>query len=191
MAFIVLLGPKHSGKTSAGKALARRLALAFYDLDLLIQQRTGQSPRALYGGGPVLFRRQEEAALAVLLAEKDTGVLAAGGGIIDNPPALDLLGDHITVALEVSAETAWGRIAGGGKELPPFLRAETTEASREKHRLLHQGRTGAYRTFARRRLCAEGKSPEEVAGELCLLIKEAASGQGRDPGETAVLVPPA
>jgi shikimate kinase len=172
VAFIVLLGPKHSGKTSTGAALARRMALRFYDLDMLIEERTGQSPRDLYRAGPEIFRREEDGALAALLKKTGRGVLAGGGGLIDNPPALRRLQDHVTVALEVSAATAWGRIAGGGKELPPFLRSGGMEASRETHRILHEGRTGAYRSFARYRIRAEGKSPEELAAELCRLVQE-------------------
>ncbi|MDR2071882.1 MAG: shikimate kinase [Spirochaetaceae bacterium] len=174
MAFIVLLGPKHSGKTSAGAALARRLTLQFYDLDMLIEERTGKSPRTLYRAGPEIFRREEVGALTALLDKTGGGILAGGGGIIDNPPALSRLQDHVTVALEVSAETAWARIAGGGKELPPFLRGESMEASKEKHRILHEERSGAYRIFARYRICAEGKSSEELAAELCRLVQGAA-----------------
>jgi shikimate kinase len=175
---IVLLGPKHSGKTSTGLELARRLALPFYDLDELIEKRTGQSPRNLFVTGPEVFRREEAAALAALLCaggekssqEENPGVLAAGGGIIDNPAAMELLQNksHITIYLEVSAETAWRRIEKG--EIPPFLQAENAEKSREKHRLLHERRAGAYREFAQIRIPAGEKSPPELAEAIYSII---------------------
>jgi shikimate kinase len=173
---VVLLGPKHSGKTSTGLELARRLELPFYDLDELIEKRTGQSPRALFNTGPEFFRKEEAAALAELLAGgtklpkgENPGVLAAGGGIIDNPAAMELLQNknHTTIYLAVSAETAWRRIEKG--EIPPFLQAETMEKSREKHRLLHERRAGAYEKFAKICICAGEKNPSQLVEEICTL----------------------
>jgi shikimate kinase len=180
VALIVLTGPKHSGKTTTGGELARRLELPFFDLDLFIEGRTGQSPRALYRLGPELFREEEAKALAALLAGDPapgavTGVLAAGGGIIDNPGAMALLtrSGHITVYLDISAETAWRRITGNSQdpELPPFLRAESMDASRQKHRLLHERRSAAYRAAATISISAEGKTPAETAGELAVKLQ--------------------
>jgi shikimate kinase len=168
------LGPKHSGKTSTGRELARRLNRSFYDLDEFIEKRTGQSPRTLFIAGPEVFRRQEAEALEVLLEKEDSGILAAGGGIIDNPPAMDLLrrNKHMTVYLEVSAGTAWRRIDQQG-ELPPFLRAangdSSREESREKHRFLHERRAQAYREFAQICIPAEEKTPLQLAEEILYL----------------------
>jgi len=179
---VVLIGPKHSGKTSVGRELARLLDVPFFDLDALIEKRTGQSVRALYNSGLELFRNEEEAALKDLLAGAvgasaaggkggvlASGVLAAGGGLTDNPGAMALLGDraHVTVYLDISAKTAWQRITSAG-ELPPFLKAETMDASMEKHRVLHQRRAEACRNCARLCIAAEGKRPEELAKEITL-----------------------
>jgi shikimate kinase len=115
---IIIVGPKHSGKTSAGKALARLWegllgGVRFIDLDELVEARTGKSPRLLYRAGPELFREAEAEALRVLF-EGDWGedhaaedhaagdraagdraagltVVAAGGGLADNREALELL----------------------------------------------------------------------------------------------------
>jgi len=172
--------------------LARLLDVPFFDLDALIEKRSGQSVRALYTAGSELFRREEEEALKDLLegaisasaadGEGKTGVaasgilangvLAAGGGLSDNPGAMALLEDgaaHLTVYLDVSAETAWQRITSAG-ELPPFLKAETMEASREKHRVLHQRRAEACRKVARLCVNAEGKGPEELAKSLFISL---------------------
>jgi len=156
-----------------GRELARLLALPFYDLDALIEERTGQSVRSLYIAGPELFRQAEEAALNALLLLPENGILAAGGGITDNPGALALLRKadvqggsvHTIVYLDVPAQTAWQRIANAG-ELPPFLRAETIEASMEKHRMLHQRRSDACREIARFCVFAGTKPPVELAEEI-------------------------
>ncbi|GHV85139.1 shikimate kinase [Spirochaetia bacterium] len=181
MGFIVVTGPKHSGKTTVGRELARRLSSPFFDLDRLIEERSGKSPRILYKTGPDIFRREEEAALAALLEDTSCplGVIAAGGGIADNPAAMALLraaakpgtAKLIIVYLDVSAGTAWQRISGAG-ELPPFLQAESPELSQEKHRLLHQRRAKIYREAAAFTVSAEGKNPLEISGELCGLIEK-------------------
>jgi shikimate kinase len=83
----VLLGPKHSGKTAVGRELAALLEMPFFDTDELIEAETGKSVRALYTAGQNVFRRHEAAALFALL-NKQYGVIATGGGIIDNDDAM-------------------------------------------------------------------------------------------------------
>lgn len=168
MPLIVLLGPKHSGKTTAGKELAALLNLPFFDLDALIETETGKSVRALYVMGEELFRRHESAALSALFEKQRRGVLAAGGGIVDNGAAMKLLAgaDAVTVCIEVSSQCAWERITAAG--LPPFLRAPSLEASRAKHRALHDERTERCRKAARFTVNGEGKTARETAG----MIKE-------------------
>jgi len=169
MRFIVLVGPKHSGKTSAGKALASLLSCGFVDLDEFVAQKSGKSPRALYGEGPEVFKKAEAGALAALLESKmaessSSLVIAAGGGLADNPDALSVMGRFpiTAVFLDVSAQVAWERIRAEG-ELPPFLRTENPEGT---HRALHERRTAAYRQLASLVINADGKSPQEIAHEI-------------------------
>jgi shikimate kinase len=184
------MGSKHAGKTCTGRELARLLSLPFFDLDRLVEERTGLSPRQLFETGPELFRRREAEALAALLkpaaGSSETpppeGVLAAGGGIIDNRAAMALLDspEHAAVYLQVSPETAWRRIAGSceDRELPPFLRAENAGESREKHRILHERRSAAYDDFIRRgkgiRLKIQGEN--RGAGALAKEIRRRLGG---------------
>jgi phosphatidylglycerol:prolipoprotein diacylglycerol transferase len=166
---VVLLGPKHSGKTSAGKILSNLLAVPFYDLDALIEEKTGESPRALYGRGEEIFRSAEYEALKAFLEAGETGglssfpaVLATGGGIIDNRKAAALLsGKYMKICLEASAESAWERIAAG--PLPAFLPPENP---REAHARIHERRTKACRAFADLTIPVEGKPPETIAAEI-------------------------
>jgi shikimate kinase len=186
---IILMGPKHVGKTSAGRALAALVSGAFTDLDGYIEARTGKSPRTLYQEGRGRFLEAEAQALEKLLAESGrTGeprIIAAGGGLIDNPEALALLeaaGAAALVYLDISAETAWKRIAGAAEMegLPPFL---DTANPRETHRVLHRRRAAAYRRRASFTLPAEGKSPEEIAGEIARNLGLLLPGSGRVAGD--------
>ncbi|WP_461255570.1 shikimate kinase [Treponema sp. R80B11-R83G3] len=163
---IILMGPKHSGKTSTGKALASLFSCDFIDIDELISQRTGKSPRQLFSEAPAIFQKAEAEALTAL-ADLDGAkrrVIAAGGGLIDNGEALSILkkSGAVTVYLDISAENAWDRIAAGG-ELPPFLR---TENPRETHRALHERRAAAYLQIANIVIEAGGKSSHVIADEI-------------------------
>lgn len=177
MQCIILVGPKHSGKTSAGKALALLLSCSFVDLDDFITQRNGKSPRALYNEGPEIFRQAEAGALADLLeSEMANGaslfvprgsslVIASGGGLADNPDALSFLKENsviIPVFLDISAGIAWERIRAAG-EIPPFL---NTENPQETHRSLHERRAAVYRQLALHVIMADGKSSQEIAREI-------------------------
>ncbi|MDR2020303.1 MAG: shikimate kinase [Treponema sp.] len=184
------MGPKHAGKTSAGLALAALLAGEFVDLDALIETRTGKSPRLLYTEGPELFKEAEARALESLIPPGEKGspepeqrplgekegpvrIIAAGGGIIDNPKALALLkrpGGPLLVYLEVSAETAWERIslaAQAGKGLPPFLNTGTPQAT---HRQLHDRRAAAYKGCAHLTIAAGEKTPQAIGREIVSLL---------------------
>jgi shikimate kinase len=191
---IILLGPKHSGKTSAGRELAKLLGGDFIDLDERIEAQTGKSPRSLFKESPETFRAAELRALESLIpfraaadyagnadrgsaAGRDAGapaVIAAGGGIIDNAGARRLLlaGEGIfPVNVEVSAQTAWERIAAAAVrsgEMPPFL---DTENPKETHRRLHERRAEAYRKIARLTVSGEAGTPEETGRELLKALK--------------------
>ena len=167
MKTVILIGPKHSGKTSAGRVLASLCSCEFIDLDELILQRTGKSPRQLYSEGPAVFQKAEAEAMAAI-SGGDGGegwrVIAAGGGIIDNAEAAAALkkAGAAVVYLDISAERAWDRIAKSG-ELPPFLR---TENPQETHRVLHERRAAAYSRIADIVIKADVKTPREIAEEI-------------------------
>jgi shikimate kinase len=172
MGSVFLTGPKHSGKTSAGKALALLCSCDFIDIDELISQRTGKSPRQLFIESPAIFQKAEAEAAASLIDQRGScarqiqRVIAAGGGIIDNPQAIATLkrSGAKVVYLNVSAAAAWRRIADSADgELPPFLR---TENPKETHHALHERRAAAYLQFADIVIEAEGKTPEEIAAEI-------------------------
>jgi len=171
MKTLILMGPKHSGKTSAGKALAAKCSCDFIDLDELILQRTGKTPRQLFNEGAAIFQKAEAEALAALAANADgkQRVIAAGGGIIDNAEALAVLKQFgaAAVCLSISTGGAWDRISAGG-ELPPFLQ---TENPRETHRALHERRAAAYQQLADIVINVDGKTPDEIAEEILMLFR--------------------
>ena len=169
MEIIFLTGPKHSGKTSVGKALAFLCSCDFVDLDDMVKQRTGKTPRELYAEDPAIFRKAEADALKAIVssdkAKESRHVVAIGGGTIDNPDALSMFeSNSYMVYLDISAENAWDRIANlPERDFPPFLKTDNPEKT---HRTLHEKRAAAYWEMATIIVDTEGKTPEEIAGEI-------------------------
>ena len=171
---IILTGPKHSGKTYAGRVLASLCSCDFIDLDELILQRTGKSPRRLYGESQDIFKKAEAEAMANLFKtvndQRKYRVIAAGGGIIENHEASGIIkkSGATVILLDISVNNAWERIVNcADGELPPYLR---TENPQETHRVIHEKRTAAYLQLANIVINVDGKSPEEIAGECRLLL---------------------
>ena len=78
---IVLTGYMGSGKSTIGRLLADKLALPFIDLDFFIENEEGLTISEIFETkGEIYFRKIEALAFNQLLANKDSFVLALGGG---------------------------------------------------------------------------------------------------------------
>lgn len=79
---LFLVGLPGAGKSTLGRALARRLSLAFVDADTELERRLGVTiPTIFEIEGEPAFRDREEATIADLVLR--TGiVLATGGGVV-------------------------------------------------------------------------------------------------------------
>ncbi|MFW6337411.1 MAG: shikimate kinase [Alkalispirochaetaceae bacterium] len=175
---IAITGLKHSGKSSLAPRIARILALPALDLDeeALRAMRSdlqppgeGSSLRAYFRTyGAELFQRYEVAALASLLRDQYRGILACGGGIVDNGEAMELLeGASLIVYLTAEFDILYERIIRGG--IPPFLDSEDPRGSFLK---LAQKRDAAYRKAAHLIVSVSDRSPAEAAVAVATEIKE-------------------
>ena len=93
---IVLMGCKHCGKSTQGKLLAEKLGVSFFDTDEEISRIRGVNFRVLYKTkGVAEFTLAEEEACRTIMKDNAEHqlVIATGGGICDNPPALHALRD--------------------------------------------------------------------------------------------------
>ncbi|MFZ6864480.1 bifunctional shikimate kinase/3-dehydroquinate synthase AroKB [Undibacterium sp. Ji67W] len=94
---IFLVGLMGSGKTTVGRALARKLNKRFIDSDHEIEARTGVSIPVIFEiEGEVSFRQREADVIRDLTA-LDGIVLATGGGAVLNPDSLRYLHERGTV----------------------------------------------------------------------------------------------
>ena len=91
---IVLIGYRASGKTSAGRELARLLERPFFDSDRMIFAKTGKTVREIVeAGGWQAFREVEKTVIAEL-SGLDDAVIALGGGAVMDPDNVALLAER-------------------------------------------------------------------------------------------------
>ena len=98
---IVLIGFMGTGKTSLGKAAARKLKIPFLDTDDLIVEKEGMTINEIFATKGEAYFRSLETQIIKELQELEGGhVIAAGGGLPlreENRPLLKKLGQVIYI----------------------------------------------------------------------------------------------
>jgi shikimate kinase len=171
MSRVLLVGPRGSGKTSVGRALAGQLGWRFVDADEELQRRAGMTIGDIFKAkGEAGFREREAALLPELCALDDT-VIACGGGVVlrpDNRALLSVAGlvvllmaDVDTLHRRISTDPVSGAtrpdLAGGGREEVAAKLAERAEL---------------YRCVAHVVVNTAVLSPQELAGLIAEKVKE-------------------
>jgi len=111
---IVILGFMACGKTTVANEVARQLDCRFVDLDSFITQREKRAPaQIITQDGEEAFREVETLALRDVLQDRETHVIALGGGTWTTPANRTLIAlyDCLTVWLDVPFDTCWERIS--------------------------------------------------------------------------------
>jgi shikimate kinase len=144
MGNIFLVGMPGAGKTTIGRALAKRLEMTFADSDKELMARTGVAIATIFEiEGEAGFRLRESAALAELV-KRDQIVLATGGGTVLASENRRLLKENGTVIyLCATLEDLWQRTRRDVER--PLLQTEDPRATLEP--LLHT-RDPLYREVA-------------------------------------------
>ncbi|AKB29535.1 Shikimate kinase I [Methanosarcina siciliae T4/M] len=88
---ITLIGMAGAGKSTIGKALAKRLDYTFIDVDGMITKKTGMPLQALIDkqGDSALIRFEEEAILE--LEQVDNCIISPGGSVVYSEKAMEHL----------------------------------------------------------------------------------------------------
>jgi len=147
---IILLGIKHSGKSTQGKLAAKHFECDFFDTDDEITRITGKTPRQIYTeSGQEAFLKAEEEACRTLAENTKNGkrvVIATGGGICNNKAALEELHKiGIFVFLDSDEETACSRIVreikygedGSMTNLPAYIAKENPSDITDVRKIFH------------------------------------------------------
>jgi len=169
-AVLALVGPRCSGKTSVGRALAGRSARPFVDQDAELLRfgihsgwRVHSVGELLTQAGQARFRDLEAAVLRRVLEPGLRVVLATGGGVVEREDNRAWLARAaFTVYLEVPEELLRRRMAAQPGERPALL---GTDPVAEVGELLAR-RAPLYRAVADLVLDCGDAAPEELAGRL-------------------------
>jgi shikimate kinase len=109
---LALIGPMGAGKTTIGKALAKRLGLVFVDSDHEIEVRTGVTVANIFAVEGEAGFRTREMHMIDELSQRTGVVLATGGGAVLFAENRQVLQSRCTVIyLRASPEDVFERIA--------------------------------------------------------------------------------
>lgn len=113
---VYLVGFMGAGKTSVGRALAKRLDWQFVDVDEQIEQRERLAVAEIFQRhGEPYFRGVERAVLADHVALRHTVVATGGGTFVDPQNRAVIKADGVSVWLNVPLELVIARIPQDGR----------------------------------------------------------------------------
>ena len=152
---IALIGFMGTGKSSAGRLLARRLRMEFVETDALIEERTGSTiPQLFADRGEEGFREIEREIVKEITLEGGR-VISFGGGVTLNRHSQMLIrATSYTVLLHADPEVLYSRIAscrtrplarsfGSSQDLSALL-SDRAEAYSSYDLAIDTGRTPAH-----------------------------------------------
>ena len=126
---IALIGLRGAGKSTLGDMLARALAMPLVELNREIARETGLPSgevMALYG--LAAYRRIEQRVLERVLREQERAVIVAGGGIVNEEAAFNLLlANSYTVWIKAQPEEHMARVLAQGDFRPMAGNAEAMD----------------------------------------------------------------
>ena len=132
-----LVGFMAAGKTSVGRALARRLDWKFIDIDELIEHHEHMTVAEIFARhGEPYFRAAERAAVADQLQARHVVVATGGGTFVDPQNRAAIRGDGVSVWLDAPLERVIARMPADGRRPLAGDRADLER--------LYEGRRLAY-----------------------------------------------
>lgn len=155
---VYLVGFMGAGKTTVGRALARRLDWRFEDIDACVERAEGRDVAAIFRqSGEPYFRARERQALVDLLPARGV-VVATGGGTMVDPANRELMSrDGVLAWLDAPFATVADRAPADGRRPLASNRGEMER--------LYNDRRAAY-AAAHARFDVSRASVDEVVDHL-------------------------
>jgi XRE family aerobic/anaerobic benzoate catabolism transcriptional regulator len=117
---IALTGLRGAGKSTIGPLLSALLGVPFIEMDSLVQEAAGLPLDQIFElHGERYYRRLEREILDSILAGSRASVVAAAGGVVNEPSTWKTLLDRTTVVwLRARPEDHWRRVIAQGDRRP-------------------------------------------------------------------------
>ena len=125
---IVIVGFSGAGKSTVGRKLAKKLNMAFVDLDLYIEEKYHTAiPLLFQKYGESAFRTLEYSALQEVLSSENA-VIAVGGGTPCHEKAINLINAHArSIYLKLSEDEIVDHLLHSKKKRPLTNHLNETE----------------------------------------------------------------
>ena len=108
---IVLIGMMGSGKSTIGYLLSKSIKLKFFDVDTIIEKKTGLKINNIFEiKGEVYFRNLEEKITLKLLKNKRKIISLGGGGFLNEKIRKEILKNNLSFWLSWKKTTILNRI---------------------------------------------------------------------------------
>jgi shikimate kinase len=108
---IILVGFMGTGKTSAGKELAKRLKRKFIEIDELIEKDQNDTIDNIFKTKGETYFRQMEKRITKGVSQEQNAVISAGGGIVlDEENIKNLQRNGLIICLEARAAVIFDRV---------------------------------------------------------------------------------
>ncbi|MBM4371524.1 MAG: hypothetical protein FJ098_07715, partial [Deltaproteobacteria bacterium] len=165
---IVLAGMMGTGKSAAGRALARLLGRAFLDTDREVERRVGRPiPSIIETDGWEAFRSLEASVMAELAVPRGLVVATGGGALLKEAARAAALAGGTVICLHARPEVLAARLAGQPR--PALDGVDGEGGRRERIRHLLDVRAPVYDSFPLR-LDSSDLGVDAVADALARLL---------------------
>lgn len=162
MKSIVLIGPPGSGKSTVGKALARRLKRSFFDTDSMIEEKSQKKIGEIFvDQGEDAFRKLEFIVLQDVLLIPDC-VISLGGGAPIKEQSQELItsSNVFVVFLDISLASAAPRV-GFNRDRPLLL-----GNPRAQWQALNEIRRPIYQSLSDMSIKVDDVKVEEIVNQI-------------------------
>ena len=164
---IVLCGMMGVGKSVVGAALARRAGARWVDTDQMITEKCGEIVTIFEQFGEQYFRDLEVETVKALVQE-DGLVISVGGGLVLKAENVSLLTSNGKIVyLRASVETLVKRLTADVTR--PLLKTDGESLTEKIEKILQQ-RAPIYGALADFTIDVDGKTPEEIVGEIMMKL---------------------
>ena len=163
---IALIGYRGTGKTTIAQQLALQVGYDWIDADVEVELRAGKSIAEIFAESGEEVFRDLESAVVHDLCQKESTILALGGGaVLREENRQSLLSCQAVVWLKASVETILSRISGDPTtaDRRPNL---TNQGGRTEIEELLAVREPIYRACATLEVDTDNKSPAAIAEEI-------------------------
>ncbi len=162
---LFLIGVRGSGKSTVARLLAEKMGWRWRDADEVLEQRYGQTIRAIFANeGEAGFRDKEAAVLADLCALRPC-VVATGGGVLLRESNRRLMrASGRAIWLTASVDTLWQRIRDD--ETTAERRPALTVGGRAEIEEILRLREPLYRQYADYIVDTTAKTVPDIVAEI-------------------------